>query len=82
MSITWLVIGVALVCAGFINYFKPSLLYWLSDQTNGRAANTWAERGRPEYLEAYRRNRNGIRIIMPIFLVVIGLGVIGYAAQR
>jgi len=82
VSTLWLVVGLVVICLAVFTYWKPMVLYWISDQTNGREAKKWAERGRPEYLDAYTKNRNGIRFVIPLAMLVIGLGMVGYAFQE
>jgi hypothetical protein len=79
MSVGWLLGGVGLVVLGLLIFCKPRPLYWLNDRTNGKWARMWASWGQPQYLEFYNQTRAGIRLVIPPFLVFMGVVLILYA---
>lgn len=74
-----IVVGGLLATIGLILFLRPQWVDWLNDQTNLRAAKWWARYPGYEWtLEKYERQKGLFRKLVPVWLVIIGLGWIAW----
>ena len=71
-----LLIGGLLVAVGLLMLARPQIVDFVNDQTNLREARKRADRGDDRGLKLYPQLRKTMRLVLPGFLIPMGLGVI------
>ena len=81
LLMVFVAVGSILILAGVVLLIWPQIAYWLSDHTNLKGARWWAQHGSPA-LENYPLAREAFRWALPLGLIMIGTGWIGFGLQK
>jgi len=64
--------GLLVACLGVLLLLWPKPVYWISDQTNLRAARTRAAKGHTYGIDNYDRSLTALRWAVPLFVILMG----------
>ena len=76
IAILLLIAGSICVVIAIVSLINPQIIDWLNDHTNLRAAKRAAEAGNDWGLRHYDQNLRGLRIALPLVLLLFGLALL------